>query len=77
VQQAIEMIGQTPYLEFDEQKTAAESQPIFRQDKGSAGGSGCGQRPNQRKKLELALENPYFKATDLTGKYLQKSHGGI
>lgn len=69
--EAIRMIGQTPFLEFKEQKTEEETKQII--DK---------QKEIQEKSLEeaqkienwqLALEDPYFKSTQLTGKYLKRA----
>jgi len=57
VKQAIDMIGQTPYLEFKEQRTADETAAIQAAQK-------QGQQTN---------EDPYFKATGLDGRYLQRA----
>lgn len=57
VKQAIAMIGQTPYLEFKEQRTPQEMQAIL----------------DAQKKGQLTDQDPYFKVTDLTGRYLQRS----
>ncbi len=73
VQQAIQMIGQTPYLEFDEQRTDAESKPIL--DKIKEVQDAVAKKADYTKiaDWQLALQNPYFKATELTGKYLTKA----
>lgn len=73
VKQAIEMIGQTPYLEFDEQRTEAESKPILDKIKEVQAAQEKGQDITKIKEWELAMQNPYFKPTDLTGKYLSKA----
>ena len=76
VQQAIQMIGQTPYLEFDEQRTEAESKPILDKIKEVQDAQKAGSDMTAISKIkdwQLALQNPYFKATDLTGKYLTKA----
>ena len=73
VQQAIQMIGQTPYLEFDEERTQAESQPILDKIKEIQAAQDKKQDITKIKDWQLALENPYFKPTDLTGKYLTKA----
>jgi preprotein translocase subunit SecD len=73
VQQAIQMIGETPYLEFDEQRPEAETKQILDKIKEI--------QDAQEKKVDitkiadwqLALQNPYFKSTELTGKYLTKA----
>ena len=73
VEQAIEMIGQTPYLEFDEQRTEEESQPILDKIKEVQDAQTKGEDITKIKDWELALQNPYFKPTELTGKYLSKA----
>ncbi len=73
VQQAIQMIGQTPYLEFDEQRTEEESQPILDKIKELQAAQEKGEDITKIDNWQLALQNPYFKPTDLTGKYLQKA----
>lgn len=74
VQQAIQMIGQTPYLEFDEQRTEEESKPILDKIKEVQAAQEAGQSVTGVVDWQLALENPYFKPTDLTGKYLAKAN---
>lgn len=75
VQQAIQMIGQTPYLEFDEERTADETKQI--QDKikeiQDAQTKDKNTDISKIKDWQVALQNPYFKPTELTGKYLQKA----
>ena len=73
VQQAIQMIGQTPYLEFDEERTAAETQQILDVIKQVQDAQTKKQDISKIKNWQTALENPYFKPTDLTGKYLTKA----
>ena len=73
VQQAIQMIGQTPYLEFDEQKTEEETQPILDKIKELQDAEAAGKDITSIPDWELALQNPYFKPTELTGKYLDKA----
>lgn len=73
VKQAIEMIGQTPYLEFDEERTEAETQQILDKIKELQAVQEKGEDITKIKDWEIALENPYFKPTELTGKYLQKA----
>jgi protein-export membrane protein SecD len=59
IHQAIEMIGETPYLEFKEQRTEEETEEILkRQEEGDE---------------EALIMDPYFKPTPLTGRYLKKS----
>ena len=81
VQQAISWIGQTPWLQFSEQRTQAETQKITdkikevqaavktAQDKKTDVQAAINAVPD----YQLALQNPYFKDTDLTGKYLKKA----
>lgn len=53
------MIGETPYLEFKEQRTEEETEEILkRQEEGDE---------------EALIMDPYFKPTPLTGRYLKKS----
>jgi len=73
VQQAIKMIGETPYLEFSEQRTEAESKPILDKIEEAQTASEKKEDITKIKDWQLALQNPYFKATDLTGKYLTKA----
>jgi len=69
--QAIRMIGQTPFLEFKEQKPEEETKKIIDKRKEIEGKS-----LEEMQKIEnwqIALEDPYFNSTSLTGKYLQKA----
>jgi len=75
--EAIEMIGQTPFLEFREQRTEGEAQVILDKQKEIEGLSW--EEVQQIENWELALEDPNFKSTPLTGKYLipQKTEMGF
>jgi protein-export membrane protein SecD len=73
VQEAIKMIGQTPYLEFDEQRTEEESKIILDKMKEVQAVLDKKEDITTVKDWQIALENPYFKPTDLTGKYLKKA----
>jgi len=73
VQQAIQMIGETPYLEFDEERTADETKTITDKIKEVQAAQTAKQDITKIKDWQLALQNPYFKPTDLTGKYLTKA----
>jgi len=69
--QAIKMIGQTPFLEFREQKSEEETQQILDKRKELEG-----KTLEEMEKIEnwqLGLEDPYFKPTALTGQYLKKA----
>src|SRR3989338_5673665 len=54
---AIKMIGETPFLEFREERSAGEGERIL----------------NAQKNGEQMLEDPYFVPTLLTGQYLKKA----
>lgn len=58
VNQAIQMIGQTPFLEFKEERSTEESKAII--DAAS-------------KKGGVLTEDPQYKSTGLTGKYLKSA----
>ncbi len=73
VAQAIAMIGQTPYLEFSELRTDAESKVILDKIKEIQDAQAKNEDIQKIKDWEVALQNPYFKPTELTGKYLSKS----
>ncbi len=65
--EAIKMIGQTPFLEFKEEKNEEETQKIIDKQKEIQG-----KTEEEIRKIEnwqLAFEDP-FKPTNLTGKYL-------
>src|SRR3989338_4585117 len=74
VKQAIDMIGQTPYLEFDEERTAEEAQQIIDKMKEVQAVQDEGGDITSIENWELALQNPYYKPTELTGKYLTKAN---
>lgn len=74
VQEAINMIGQTPYLEFDEQRTEKETQQILDKIKEVQAAQEKNEDLSKIADWQLALQNPYFKSTDLTGKYLSKAN---
>ncbi|MDD4111307.1 MAG: protein translocase subunit SecD, partial [Clostridia bacterium] len=73
VEQAIQMIGETPYLEFDEQRSEEETQQITNKIKEVQEAQNKGEDITKIDNWILALQNPYFKPTDLTGKYLKKA----
>ena len=74
ISEAIEMIGQTPFLEFREERDAKETEEIINKQK---------ELQEKIEKNTLSLEDienqqilytdPYFKSTNLTGKYLKKA----
>ena len=59
INQAIKMIGQTPFLEFKEQRSEDEIKKLVEEQKN--------QDPNSQ------TVDPYFMPTNLTGKYLEKA----
>jgi protein-export membrane protein SecD len=59
ISQAIGMIGATPYLEFKEEKTQAETDDILKK-----------QEAGDEEALKL---DPYFKSTPLTGRFIKKA----
>jgi len=73
--EAIKMIGQTPFLEFKEQKSEEETQQILDKQKELEGKSM--EEIEQVENWRLALEDPYFTSTILTGKYLDKAEIGF
>lgn len=69
--QAIKQIGQTPFLEFKEQRAEEETKKILEKQKEVEG-----KAFEELKEIEdwqLAFEDPYFKSTPLTGRYLKKA----
>lgn len=71
VGEAIKMIGETPYLEFLEQRTEEETKTIL--DKQTEIQGKTFEEMQKVKDWQIALQNPYFKPTELTGKYLKNS----
>jgi len=57
IHQAIEMIGETPFLEFKEQRSQEETEKILKQ-----------QEQGENKDID-----PYFEHTELTGRYLKEA----
>lgn len=73
VEQAIKMIGETPYLEFDEQRTEEETKQITDKIQELQKIQEEGGDITSVENWSIALQNPYFKPTELTGKYLEKA----
>jgi len=69
--EAIRMIGQTPFLEFREQRTEEETRIILDKQKELEGLTY--EEAQKIENWELALEDPYFISTTLTGKYLERA----
>lgn len=59
--EAIRMIGQTPYLEFKEERSQTETQQILDALKA------------QGREVNLFEQDPYFVTTNLTGRFLNKA----
>ena len=75
VNEAIKMIGQTPYLEFKEERDAGQTEQILNKQKELQG-----KTMEEIQKIEnwqMALEDPYFVPTSLTGKYLKSAQVGF
>jgi len=72
IEEAINAIGKTPYLEFREEMTEEESTAILNKYEEFQGKTleEIQQIPNWQNILQ---ENPYFKPTKLTGQYLEKA----
>lgn len=59
ISSAINLIGETPFLEFKEQRVEAETQKILNEQKAE--------------NKEFMLTDPYFKSTNLSGKYIKSA----
>lgn len=73
--EAIRIIGKTPFLEFREQKSQEETQRILDKQKEIEGKSF--EEVQEIENWQLALEDPYFKPTPLTGTYLKRADLGF
>jgi len=72
--EAIKMIGQTPYLEFREKRDEEETKLILKKKEEIEK-----LKPEEVQQVpdwQLAFEDPYFKPTTLTGRYLKKAELG-
>jgi len=69
IQEAIKMIGETPYLEFKEARTEEEAKSILTLQEEEA----KKEKPDQK----ILQIDPYFKQTSLTGKYLRRAELGF
>ena len=67
-EKAIKMIGETPYLEFREEREEGETEEILKKQKATTTATTTEIVP---------FEDPYFKPTKLTGKYLKKATLGF
>jgi protein-export membrane protein SecD len=73
VKEAIQMIGETPYLEFLEMRAEEETEEILKNIEQAQLIQEQGGLIENMDDLEFVFENPYLKETELTGKYLQKA----
>ncbi len=71
VTQAIDMIGKTPYLEFREQRPQAETDAILAKQKELEGKTF--EEAQAVPDWTLALQDPYFIPSQLTGRYLKRA----
>jgi len=73
--EAIRMIGETPYLEFKEQRNEEETELIVSKQKELEGKTM--EEIQEIPDWQLAFEDPYFESTILTGQYLKKAELGF
>lgn len=71
IQEAIEWIGETPWLEFYEEREEEETQKIL--DKIEELYQTDPENYAQVEDWQIAFEHPYYKSTQLTGRYLEKA----
>jgi protein-export membrane protein SecD len=69
IQEAIKMIGETPYLEFKEIRTEEEAKSILTLQEEDSN--------KEEPDLKIMRIDPYFKQTSLTGKYLKRANLGF
>lgn len=69
IQEAIKMIGETPYLEFKEARTEEEAKSILTLQEEESN--------KEEPDLKIMRIDPYFKQTSLTGKYLKRAALGF
>jgi len=75
VNQAIEMIGKTPLLEFKEERAQQEIDAILAKQKEVEGKTQ--EEVDKIANWQLAMEDPYFQPTNLNGQYLKKAEVGF
>ena len=73
--EAIRKIGQTPFLEFKEQRPEEEIQKILDKQKEIEGKNF--EELQQIEDWYLGFEDPYFQSASLTGKYLKRAELGF
>ena len=71
IDDAIAWIGQTPFLQFMESRSEDDTKKILDKIKELQGKTQA--EMTKVPDFQIAFQNPYFKETELTGKYLKKS----
>jgi len=69
IQEAIKMIGETPYLQFKEARAEEEAKSILTLQEEESN--------KEEPDLKIMRIDPYFKQTSLTGKYLKRAELGF
>ena len=72
IHQAIQMIGQTPSLDFREKRESSETENILADQKEALEKQQQGLPLSEDEKIVLT-QDPYFKPTKLTGRYLEEA----
>ena len=70
---AVEMIGQTPSLDFREPKEEAETNAIIEEQQAILAKQQAGEELSEEDVAKL-FEDPYFKAPELTGRFLENAN---
>ncbi|MDD4831061.1 MAG: protein translocase subunit SecD [Candidatus Pacebacteria bacterium] len=73
IEEAKEWIGQTPWLEFLEEREQEESDKIIAKIKEVQEAGGEFEKIQEIEDWQMALENPYYKKTDLNSRYFKKA----
>lgn len=71
--QAVKMIGQTPFLEFKTERPEAESIAILAELEKLQANLQNPDAEQAELDMNLVMQDPYYVATELTGKYLEKA----
>ena len=86
VAEAVRIIGETPFLQFKEERTEEEREKILSKQeevREFLGEDVIEMTPENLEKIQeienwhYALKHPFFKATELTGKHLERSEVGF
>ncbi|HOK00804.1 MAG TPA: protein translocase subunit SecD, partial [Candidatus Pacearchaeota archaeon] len=73
ISEAIKMIGQTPFLEFKEERDKNETEEIINKQKEIQEKLKNNNGTENIEDIQILYTDPYFKSTNLTGKYLKKA----